>query len=199
MKFIELANTRYSTKKYNPSKKITKEQLEELKEILRLSPSSINSQPWKFHIVTDEMVKNKLADVSMFNAPKIREASGLVVFSGVQDLELFQKQIEANLPEGAVNYFKQFIATQEEHQIFSWLSHQVYLSLGFFLAACATMGIDSTPMEGIESEAYAEILNLKGYKPLFAVAIGYRDDEDFNQPTKVPKSRLKVDEVVHTI
>ena len=72
--------------------------------------------------------------------------------------------------------------TNEETRI--WLSKQVYISLGFFLSACASLGIDSTPMEGIEPDAYMDILALKGYRPLFAVCIGYRDANDFNQPSK---------------
>lgn len=199
MSFIHIANERYSTKKYNSNKKVTPEQITELKEILRLSPSSINSQPWKFHVVENEQIKNELAEASMFNAPKVRDASHLIVFSAVQDLNLFEKQIEENLPEGAVNYYKQFVKIQDPISVQSWLAHQVYLSLGFFLSACASMNIDSTPMEGIDSEAYARILKIEGYKPLFAVAIGYRDAEDSNQPLIKPKSRLKMEEVVHHI
>ena len=59
MNFLDLAKPRYATKKYDTAKQISKEQIEELKEILRLSPSSINSQPWKFTFVTDEAVKKK--------------------------------------------------------------------------------------------------------------------------------------------
>ena len=45
MSFIKSIQNRYTTKKYNVSKKIENEKIEELKEILHLSPSSINSQP----------------------------------------------------------------------------------------------------------------------------------------------------------
>lgn len=87
--------------------------------------------------------------------------------------------------------------TNEETRI--WLSKQVYISLGFFLSACASLGIDSTPMEGIEPDAYMDILALKGYRPLFAVCIGYRDANDFNQPSKTPKSRLPLAAIIEDI
>lgn len=45
MKFLELAQTRYTTKRYEAGKKVSDQQIKELQEILRLSPSSINSQP----------------------------------------------------------------------------------------------------------------------------------------------------------
>lgn len=54
MNFLALAQERYTTKKYRRDKKVSGEQIEQLKEILRLSPSSIDSQPWKFLFITDE-------------------------------------------------------------------------------------------------------------------------------------------------
>lgn len=44
MSFLDLAKNRYTTKTYS-DKKIDANKIEELKEILRLSPSSINCQP----------------------------------------------------------------------------------------------------------------------------------------------------------
>ncbi|QIY84880.1 NAD(P)H-dependent oxidoreductase [Chryseobacterium sp. NEB161] len=199
MSFLEIAKNRYTTKRYNPNEKISEEKIEQLKEIIRLSPSSINSQPWQFIFVSDEKTKQELASVSFFNEPKINEASHLVVFSAIDDIEKFEEQIQQNLPEGSVNYYKNFVKPKGETEIKSWLQHQVYLSLGFFLSACASLEIDSSPMEGIKPEEYDKILRLNGYKTLFAVAIGYRDLEDTNQPTKNPKSRLSLENVIHSI
>lgn len=58
------------------------------------------------------------------------------------------------------------------------------------------MGIDSTPMEGILSAEYDNLLADADYTTLFAVAIGYRDPEDSNQLYLRPKSRLPLEEVV---
>lgn len=199
MSFLEIAKSRYTTKKYNPNLKISEEKLEQLKEILRLSPSSINSQPWKFYIVSDENIKRELACFSYFNEERINQASHLVVFSVIDEIEKFEEQIQQNLPQGTVDYYNTFVKPNSEAEIKSWLQHQVYLSLGFFLSACAHLGVDSTPMEGIQNEKYDEILQLDGYKSLFAVAIGYRDGEDANQPSRNPKSRLSIEDIIHTI
>ena len=61
------------------------------------------------------------------------------------------------------------------------------------------MGIDATPMEGIEPENYDKILEQKDYASLVAVAIGYRDEDDFNQPSKKPKLRMAINKVVENI
>lgn len=198
MNFLTLAENRYTTKKYDPSKKIAAEKIEELKKILRLSPSSIDSQPWKFIFVSDENLKNKLAKVSFWNAEKIKKASHVVIFTAIDDISKFEAQMKPYLPEGAIAYYNEFIKPRPESEIKAWMQHQVYLSLGFFLAACASMDIDSTPMEGIDTEKYAEIIKIDGYKPLFAVAIGYRAPEDTNQPSITPKTRLSSEQVIQS-
>lgn len=197
--FLDAAQSRYTTKAYNASSKIDDATIAELKEILRLSPSSINSQPWKFFFISDEKVKEEFAKVSFFNEPKVKNASHLVVFSVINNVELFEQQIHSNNIPGQIDYFNAHIKSLPEETIKAWMANQVYLSLGFFLSACATMGIDSTPMEGINKDGYAQILNQDGYSTLFAVAIGGRDAEDANQPSVKPKSRMKLNDVVHSI
>lgn len=199
MSFLDLTKKRYTTKKYNPDGKISADKIAELKEILRLSASSINSQPWKFSFVGNEAVKRELAAASYFNEQKINEASYLVVFSAIDDVQVFEEEFLQYLPDGAKGYYNQFLKSLSEPEIKSWLQHQVYLSLGFFLPACISLGIDSTPMEGIQSDRYREILGLKHYKPLFAVALGYRNPDDANQPSINPKSRLPLEQIIQSI
>jgi nitroreductase/dihydropteridine reductase len=199
MDFLDLAKSRYTTKEYDSKKKIADEKIQLLKEILRLSPSSINSQPWKFIFISDERTRDELSAASYWNRQKISDASDLVVFCAIDDVEAFEKQIKANLPEGAINYYNQFVKPKGETGIKSWLQHQIYLSLGFFLSACASLDIDSTPMEGINNEAYDKILQLNGYKTLFAVALGYRSPGDTNQPSVTPKSRLPSDQIIQSV
>ena len=144
-------------------------------------------------------MKAKLAEASYFNAQRILDSSCLVVFCTIDSVQLFEEQIEAGLPQGAVGYYHQFLKPLGEAKIKSWFAHQVYLSLGFFLSACATSQIDSTPMEGIVNAAYDEILSLTNYKTLFSVAIGYRNREDKNQPFLNPKKRRDLDDVILSI
>ena len=130
MSFLTAMQQRYTTKKYNPSKKIASDQKDALKEILRLSPSSINSQPWKFTFVSDTETKEKLSKVSWLNTEKVTDSDTVVVFSRIDDTELFEAQIEAELPKGAVDYYKEFIKPKPEAEIKARFDKQVYLSLG---------------------------------------------------------------------
>ena len=196
MNFLDQMKNRYTVKKYNPQGKVTEQQVAELKQILNLSPSSINSQPWNFVFVNDPQLKQQLGDKSYFNKEKVLESSYIIVFQVIKDVENFEKQIEENLPEGPVNYYRTMVKPKGEEAVKSWLRHQVYLSLGVLLSACAAMGIDSTPMEGIEPDGYDAVLNNEKYETLFAVAIGERDETDANQPKFNPKKRLNAEKVI---
>ena len=70
MNFLEIAQKRYAAKAYR-NEKISEAKIKELAEILRLAPSSVNSQPWKFAIIGDEALKADLAAHSFFNEQKI--------------------------------------------------------------------------------------------------------------------------------
>lgn len=200
MRFLDLAKIRYATKKYNTAKQISNVQIDELKEIIRLSPSSINSQPWKFTFVTDETVKKELASQSYMNEQSINDVNLLVVFSVMEDIEHFEKRNLSVLPEAWVTgFYEPMVKSNGDAAVKSWMEHQVYLSLGFFLSACVSMGLDATPMEGINRKAYKQILKQDGYAPLFAVTVGYADTSDWAHPTNLPKSRFKLDEVVQSI
>ena len=196
MSFLDSMQTRYTTKKYDASKKIEPSKIQELKEILRLSPSSINSQPWKFTFVSDQETKEKLSSISWHNTNKVLDCDTVVVFSRINNLELFEQHVNENLPQSSVDYYNDYIKPQTEDQIKAWFDKQVYLASGIFLSACAVMGIDATPMEGVEPENYDKVLHQTDYATLMAIAIGYRDPEDANQPSIKPKSRKDLDEVV---
>ncbi len=53
MNFLELVKARYSSRKY-ASRSVEAEKLEYMMECVRMAPSAVNFQPWRFHIVTDE-------------------------------------------------------------------------------------------------------------------------------------------------
>ena len=95
MNFLEIAQKRYAAKAYR-NEKINEAKIKELAEILRLAPSSVNSQPWKFAIIGDEALKADLAAHSFFNEQKIKEASHLVVFFAYDDTAAFENHFKAN-------------------------------------------------------------------------------------------------------
>jgi len=199
MNILELIEKRYTAKKYNADKDIPQDKIEDLKQILRLTPSSINIQPWKFTFVQNPEVKAKLASVSMHNEEKINQAKLLVVFSVADDLDAFQEVVDNELPQARIDWYNKIKASTPEADLKIWLSKQLYIALGVGLTASAALGLDSTPMEGIESDKYSTILNMKVYKPLFAMAVGYGSEDDFNRIEVTPKSRRLLENVIESI
>lgn len=195
MDFLQLAQNRYTTKLYS-SKRVSDEDIAKLKEILRLTPSSINSQPWQFVFISDEPTKEAFAKVSFINEERIRQASHLVVFMANSALPSFEEKLAKASTEAGVGFYHKVQKPKGDVSLYAWMNNQVYISLGFFLSACASMGIDSTPMEGIINTEYDKLLNEPQYTTFFAVAIGYRDPEDSNQLHLHPKSRLPLEDVV---
>ncbi|MFI3283098.1 MAG: NAD(P)H-dependent oxidoreductase [Rikenellaceae bacterium] len=196
MNFNDAMRLRYSTKQYDTSQKLNDTTISQLTEILRLSPSSINSQPWQFTFVSDPEVKAHLAKNSFFNKEKIEEAPLLVVCSVSQDIESFEIRINGELPKPNVDYYNSVIKSQGEEVTRCWFKNQLYIAVGVLLSACAAMELDSTPMEGLNHAMYDSILENSEYTAIVAVAIGYRAKSDKNQPEITPKQRRTLSDVI---
>lgn len=134
----------------------------------------------------------------MSNAERVKNSSHLIVLSRVDDLSIYENHMHTNLDPRVIPYYENVIKTSDETAI-AWYKNQVYLAMGFMLAALGTMNIDSTPMEGIDTKQHKEILGLNGYMPVLALAMGYRDENDFNQISKSPKQRLEESKVIQEI
>lgn len=213
---IKDLNTRYTAKKYDADKRISAEDMEIIKEALRLSASSINSQPWKFIIIESDEAKQRFHDtfenMHQFNQPHAKEASHTILFAHDPKFtkEKFAKRVDAevisgHLPADMYDMFMGAYAfadmnTDEEGFNGNWTKAQVYIALGNILHTLARLGIASTPMEGVDSaligEKFAE--ELEGHVVDVALAIGYhKDGEDYNHG--LPKARLALEQVVETL
>jgi nitroreductase/dihydropteridine reductase len=89
------------------------------------------------------------------------------------------------------------INTDETGNTEAWTKAQTYIALGNTLHTLARLNIDSTPMEGIDSDMISKefAAELDGHVCHVALAIGYRDESmDYN--AKVPKSRLAMEDML---
>ncbi|NLS12953.1 NAD(P)H-dependent oxidoreductase [Vibrio sp. SM6] len=208
---------RYTAKQYDPSKRVPEEKIEILKEAIRLTPSSINSQPWKFLLLESDEAKqrfhNTFAIKYQFNQHHALEASHIILFAHKPNYtrEDFIQRLEAErqagrLPddmydarlEGSFTFVE--VNTNEYGINSQWTRAQLYLALGNALCVLARLGIDSTPMEGVDSELIAAEFadELDGYICDVALAFGYANPgEDYNYG--LPKSRLPMDEIFKTL
>jgi len=203
---------RYTTKRYDSTKKVSPENLTVLLEAIRLSASSINSQPWKFIVLESSEAKSRMertaAEGFAFNLPAIRDCSHIILFAHnpyykredyaeVVDNGIADGRTSAEDREGAFGAFVFAEMNMDETGNNSaWTRAQVYLALGNALHTLARLRIDSTTMEGFDSDLMSSEFEkeLDGYRCEVAVAIGYRDtSEDYN--AKLPKSRRRAESV----
>ncbi len=219
MNLKEIMNWRYTTKSFDPSKKISEENLIQIKNLLRMSPSSTNLQPWHFVIAGTEEGKARVAKGTQgffaFNEAKVLKASHVVLFcSRTSADEEYMKHVLATedqdgrypneevkqMMHGGRNTFAD-IHKYDLKDLAHWMEKQVYLNIGNFLLGVAALGIDAAPMEGIDMKALDEEFGLreKGFTVVTAVSIGYRAEDDFNTTDKTPKSRLPESEIITMI
>ncbi|MBT3309869.1 MAG: NAD(P)H-dependent oxidoreductase [Gammaproteobacteria bacterium] len=210
---IEDLRWRYTAKKYDPSRKIPQEELNLLFEAMRLSASSINSQPWKFIVIESDAAKERMSRTfeqkHQFNQHHIFESSHTILFAhnphytrdhyaevvddAIQDGRIKQEARES----GFGSFIFAELNTDENGNTANWTKAQTYIALGNTLHTLARLRIDSTPMEGIDTKLVNEAFKneLDGYQCDVALAIGYHhQEEDYN--SKLPKSRRSLDSVL---
>ncbi|SFW20481.1 oxygen-insensitive NAD(P)H nitroreductase [Cellulophaga fucicola] len=215
MNLQETLDWRYTTKEYDTTKKISDADMTEVKNLLRMSPSSVNLQPWHFIVAETKEGKARIAKGTQgffsFNESKVTNASAVVLFCSKIDAddEYYQHIADTedkngrfpneDIKKGFLGAVKAFagIHKYDLKDLQHWMEKQVYLNIGSFLLGVATLGIDATPMEGIDVKVLDEEFGLreKGYTSLVAVSLGYRAESDFNSTEKTPKSRLAENEI----
>ncbi|MFI3284824.1 MAG: nitroreductase family protein, partial [Erysipelotrichaceae bacterium] len=86
-----VSKRRYATKSFDPTKKLSETQLEQIEELLQGSSSSVNIQPWHFVIVISSSGKKRLTQATQgffsFNTSKIMNASAIIVFASKIDMD----------------------------------------------------------------------------------------------------------------
>lgn len=204
---ITTMNWRYAVKKFDSQRKIDEQTWNALQECLILTPSSYGLQPWKFHIVTNAELKQKLTQQS-WKQKQVEDCSHVVVFTAkksideayiqsfiqsitttrgvaAETLEGYKKMMNSDLVSGARSKW-----------INEWAARQVYIALGNFMTAAAILGVDTCPMEGIIPSEYDKLLQLEGtgYQTIVACVAGYRSADD--QYQKAPKVRFSASEMI---
>lgn len=198
--YIESLNWRYATKKYDPSKKVSAQDLETLKEAVQLSVSSMGLQPYKVLIIENPEVRQKLKAAG-YNQDGITESSQLFVFAYEKNVS--EKHVDAymnniskvrEIEKESLKPFEDtingFINNQTEEGKNAWAAKQAYIALSTLINTAALLKIDATPMEGFNAQQFDEILGLDKLDLSTAViaAVGYRHEEDgFQHFKKVRK------------
>jgi len=194
---------RYATKKFDSSKKISQDNINNILEAFNLTASSYGLQPVKLVVLQDELKQNELVNFSMMQQ-QVKDASHVLVFcidtviNETKITEYFNlvKQIR-NTSDDILNPFKKFLIAdfklKTQDEIEAWAKNQAYLAMGNLLTVCAMLKIDSCPMEGFNPVKFDEILGLdkQSLKSVLVMPIGYRSEEDFMANLKKVRKPLE--------
>ncbi len=188
--YLDNLQWRYATKKFDSSKKLSREQLDELLSALRLSASSYGLQPYKFIVITDPDTRAKLREAA-WDQSQITDASHLVVFAARKALDMayvdhYLTMIakERGMEIDQLKGFKDMLASPIQHMtpedMEAWNKKQAYIALGFLLSAAAQMHVDACPMEGFDAARFDEILDLPkdGLTTAVICPLGFRAADD---------------------
>ncbi|UFH67873.1 oxygen-insensitive NAD(P)H nitroreductase [Morganella morganii] len=217
MTITQAVMQRYSTKSFDPAKKISDEVMNSIKTLLRYSPSSVNIQPWYFIIAASEEGKNRIAASTRpgfeFNTAKITDASHVVLLCAKTDvdeaymnsvLEQEDKDGRYATPEHKAmnNGGRTFFVNLHKETLGDlphWAAKQVFLNMGTLLLGASALGVDAVPMEGVDFDTLDTEFGLsaKGLAPVAVVSLGYRKEDDFN--AALPKSRLPEAQIMTVI
>lgn len=187
---IEKLQWRYAVKKMDTTKPVPAEKVERILEAIRLTPTSSGLQPYEIIVVTNIELRQKIQAIA-WNQAQVTEGSHLLVFAvwdtyTAERINTMFDWVNAErgfTNEGWENYRKMLLNTypqREAHVNFEHAARQAYIGLGTALIAAAEEHVDSTPMEGFDSAALDEILNLRerGLKSVAMLPLGYRDEKN---------------------
>jgi len=205
MNVINALNWRYAVKTFSPEKLLS-EQVQQLLEVVRLSPSSYGLQPYKVIVIESESMKQKLSPC-VYDQPQVSTCSHLLVFAArtdigthlVNDYVARATAVDAASSDSLAKYavvMKNAINIMNSEQAMKWAQQQTYVALGNMLTAAAVLQIDSCPLAGFDSTAVDKVLGISelSLTSTMLCALGYRNINDPQGKRK--KVRLSTEDLV---
>lgn len=212
---LDALRWRAATKRYDPDRSVSPEDLSTILEAAHLSPSSMGLEPWRFLVadrVRDADLLRELHPVC-WGAQRSFEGASHIVFAlarraadvrgeseyvhrTMHEVHGFPAEMADARQERLVSFQRHDFDLTDDRKLFDWSCKQVYIALGDMLMAAALLRVDSCPIEGFDRAAAEDVLERRGLldRAHFGLAVmasfGYRGAEPR------PKTRRPLDEVV---
>lgn len=175
----------------------------------RLSPSSFGFEPWKFLVIEDKYLREKISNFAWGLKKQLPSIDYLVILLARKEksmiyhspyIRYMMKEIQG-ISEDMMNLrldrYKNFLEEdfkllEDKRAIFDWASKQTYIALSNMTTAAAQIGIDSCPVEGFHREKLEKLLEEEGVLDLeeFGVSImvsfGYAKEGSQRNKTRRP-------------
>lgn len=197
--FFDVIRERRSVRTYDPTVRISREEMTEILELATLAPSSSNLQPWRFLVIDKPELKKKLLPIA-FNQHQVVEASAVIAVLG--DVESYKKAekiyglaVEAGfMPvDTAKSFIERTVGTYSN--LPPEVARQIVYTDGGLISmqlmlVARSRGFDTVPMGGYDKAKFVEAFGIsEQYVPVMLIAIG--------KATKPghPTTRLPIEDV----
>ncbi|AEI43846.1 nitroreductase family protein [Paenibacillus mucilaginosus] len=196
--YYSVVRERRSVRHYDPSVKISREELTEMLEEAVLAPSSSNLQPWRFLVIDEQPLKEKLLPIA-FNQQQVLDASAVIAVLGdknayLQAEAIYQSAVEAGYMDEErkqllTGHAQAYERMGEDGRKDVVLIDGGLVSMQFMLSAKAR-GYDTVPMAGYNAQQFREAFGIPdSYATVMLIAVGKA-----SQPGH-PTTRLPIGDV----
>jgi nitroreductase len=190
----DAAQSRRSIRAYS-DQPIPEEAMMELLRLAARAPSAYNVQPWRFVVVQDDSLKQRLSEAAYGQQQIVRAPATIVMYSDMRDaLERMPESMHPDMPEdkrdAGVESFRAQFADKTDAEREGWGNAQSNIALGYLLLLAEAEGFGTSPMLGFDAGKVKAMLELPGHVQITAlVAIGYPGEEGF-RPHRLPADTL---------
>ena len=182
MDTIDAIYQRSSIKQYDTEHKISPEDETKLLEAAIQAPTSFNIQHWRFVIVRDADLRQKIRTQFGNDQAQITDASLLIIMTAdtnawKKNPECYWKNAPKDIADLLVNWMAPFHEWRELLQR-DEAQRSIGMAMQTLMLAAKSMGYDSCPMIGFYIEKVAELINLPEYHvmgPMVAIGKGTKD------------------------
>lgn len=196
MNTLEAIEKRRAVKHYDPSHRLSDEEVSQLFSLAMLSPTAFNIQNWKFVLVKDPELRKEIRKVAWDQA-QVTDASLLIILCA--DLQAWQKDVSRkwrNAPQQVQDFIltaiDQYYRGKEQVQRDEAMRSCGIAAQTLMLAAQA-MGYDSCPMDGFDFDAVAKLINLPADHVIaMFVVVGKGTKEAWPRAGQLPKEEVMI-------
>ncbi len=196
MQVKEAIQQRRSIKHFDANYVMTEKEIHDLLSHAILSPTAFNIQNWRFVVVTDKVLRQKIRSVSWGQA-QVEEASLLIVL--VADLMAWNKEPDRywkDAPKPVQDYLvpaiSQYYDGKPKVQRDEAMRSCGMAAMNLMLTA-KSMGYDTCPMDGFDFDQVSELLNLPSdHTPAMFVCVGKGIKEAMPRGGQLPLQQVVI-------
>ncbi len=196
MDTLDAIKARRAIKHYDTDFEMPQKDLDALLEHTIESPTSFNIQNWRFVLVDDKQLRQKIREAAWDQA-QVTEASLLFVLcadikSWEKEPERYWRNAPQNVQELMVSMIKPFYEGKEQLQRDEAL-RSIGIAAQTMMLAAKSMGYDSCPMIGFNPEKVAELVNLpEGHLAGMLLVVGKATKPAWDKPGQLPLSEVLI-------